>query len=230
MTLSVLAPVASPPEIGGEGLPYWIAGLLASVIILLLVYIFLRDRDLRHRINEFLSGAKKRVKRAQLRLRLKRERRRRTEALADLGRTAWSLRVPGEAYDSCYANLTLLEKDERTKKAELQEVMNGVLEARKRLDEIAPGPGGRTAKSASPEQLEEIRKLKKSLRLGERKIRAGQAVLRTIEEKRLEQFIDLGDLVDEARPDVPELLAVFVRIDKHGRAILHYMNELEKFL
>jgi hypothetical protein len=230
MTPFVLALAASPPEIGGEGLPYWIAGLLASIIILLLVFIFLRDRDLRHRINEFLSGAKKRVKRAQLRLRLKRERKRRTEALADLGRTAWSIRVPGEAYDSCYANLSLLEKDERAKKAELQEVLNGVLDARKRLDGIVAAAGGRTAKSASPEQREEVRRLKKSLRLGERKIRTGQAVLRGIEERRREQFIDLGDLLDEARPDAPELLAVFVRIDKHGRAILHYMNELENFL
>ena len=97
MTPLVSAQAADAAELARKGLPYWLAGLLASVIVLLLVFIFLRDRDLRYRINEFLSGAKRRVKRAQLRLKLKRERKRRADALAELGRKSWAARLAGEA-------------------------------------------------------------------------------------------------------------------------------------
>ena len=76
---------------------------------------------------------------------------------------------------------------------------------------------------------EEERRLKKSLREGERKIRAGREELRAIEERKAEQFADLGGLVDVARPDAPDYLGVYVLIDKHNRVILHLMNELEKF-
>jgi hypothetical protein len=225
-----LARAAAVPEIAREGLPYWIAGLLTSVIVLLLVFIFLRDRDLRLRINEFFSGAKKGVKRARLRLRLTRERKRRTEALAELGRAAWSVRLGGEAYESCLANLAILEKEGRATQTELQEVLTGVLNARKRQDEISAAAGGRSGNATSSGLREEAPRLKKSEREGERKIRAGQAVLRSIEERRAAQFVELGDLVEQARPDAAEFLGTFVRIDKHNRTILHYMNELEKFL
>lgn len=230
MTPFVSVQGAGVPEIAREGLPYWMAGLLVSVIVLLLVFILLRDRDLRHRVNEFLSGAKKRVKRAQLRLKLKRERKRRTEALGELGRKAWAARPEGEAYESCLANLAILEKDARAKQAELQETLTGLLELRKRQDEIDISGGGRSGLKADPGLREEERRLKKGVREGERKIRAGRAELRAIEERRAEQFIELGSLVDEARPDSPEFLGTYVQIDKHNRVILHFMNELEKFL
>lgn len=230
MTPLASAQASGVAEIAREGLPYWMAGLLASVIVLLLVFIFLRDRDLRHRVNEFLSGAKKRVKRAQLRLKLKREQKRRTEALAELGRKAWAVRLPGEAYDPFHANLAILERDGRAKQSELQEVLTKVLEIRKRQDEIAAAAGGRPQKPAALGLRDEARQLKKSARDGEGKIRAGQAVLKTIEERKAEQFIELGDRVDAARPDVPEFLASYVQVDKHNRLILHHMNELEKFL
>ena len=223
------AQAAGVPEIAREGLPYWLAGLLASVIILLLVFIFLRDRAFRHRLNEFLSGAKKRVKRAQLRLRLNRERKRRTDALAELGRRAWAVRLPGEAFESYHANLALLEKDGRAKQAELQEILTRVLEARKRQDGISAASGRRAGRSADPVHREEIRRLRKIAREGERKIRAGQSVLREIEGRKTEQLVELGDRVDSARPDAAEFLDSYVQIDKHNRLILHHMNELEKY-
>ncbi len=223
------AQAAGVPEIAREGLPYWLAGLLLSVIVLLLVFIFLRDRGLRHRVNEFLSGAKKRVKRAQLRLKLKREQKRRTETLGDLGRKAWADRLPGEAYESCHANLALLDKEARGRQAEMQAILTGVLELRKRLDEIGGAAGDGPEKDAGSDVKEEEKRLKKALREAERKIRAGREELRAIEEKKAEQFADLGGLVDVARPDAPDYLGVYVLIDKHNRVILHLMNELEKF-
>lgn len=72
-------------SVAREGLPYWIFYLLLCLILLLFAFIFLRDKDLRLRLNEFLSGAKKRMKRTQMRIRLKRENKRKTDLLKELG-------------------------------------------------------------------------------------------------------------------------------------------------
>ncbi len=230
MTAIDSAQGAGIPEIAREGLPYWLAGLLTGVIVLLLVFIFLRDKDLRHRVNEFLSGAKKRVKRAQLRLKLKRERKRRTDAIAELGRKAWAAKPAGEAYESSFANLAILAKETGARQAELQETLTGVLALSKRLDEVEASAGGRPGKKADPARVDEARRLKKEIREAERRIRAGRVELRRLEERRTEQFVELGNLVDGARPDLPEFLGTYVQIDKHNRTILHLMNELEKFI
>ncbi len=49
----------TPPPGSQEGLPYWILWFLLCIILLLLAFIFLRDKDLRQRLNRFLFGAKK---------------------------------------------------------------------------------------------------------------------------------------------------------------------------
>ncbi|MFW6132157.1 MAG: hypothetical protein ACOC5F_06145, partial [Candidatus Aminicenantaceae bacterium] len=47
-----------PPETLKEGLPFWIFWLLLCVILLLTAFIFLRDKDLRKRLNNFFFNTK----------------------------------------------------------------------------------------------------------------------------------------------------------------------------
>jgi hypothetical protein len=238
--MTILFVAASPPgaEIAREGLPTWIFYLLLSLILLLVVFIFLRDRDLRERLDAFFSGAKKRVQRARLRNRLRREKRRRTETLAELGRKAWAARLPGEAYESFHANLALLEKDGSAKQAELQSIVSRALDLRKRHEEArrmakrAKNPGISEEGAAGPDSREfriEERRLKKDIAACEKEIRSGQAYLRSVEQRKREQFIELGNLVDLSRPESQDFVGLYVQVDKHNRNILHYMNEIEKF-
>lgn len=84
--LGIIFSRQAPPPGSNEGLPYWIFWLLLCVIFLLVVFIFLRDKDLRRRLNLFFFGAKKKLIKIRLQARLKREYRRKTEILKNLGK------------------------------------------------------------------------------------------------------------------------------------------------
>jgi chromosome segregation ATPase len=79
----------SPPPGSNEGLPYWTFWLLLFAILLLVVFIFLRDKDLRRRLNLFFFGAKKKLIKIRLQARLRRESRRKSDVLRNLGKKIW---------------------------------------------------------------------------------------------------------------------------------------------
>lgn len=226
------------PTIAREGLPYWILWLLLCIILLLLAFIFLRDKELRERLNEFLSGARKRMKRTQLRIRLNREKRRKSELVKALGRAAWTAKVPDEKYQPFIRHLDQLEKQSAERQAELKGIMFLIFELQKKQDdakqtkkrllnlkEDGQHPDNHELNAAR----EEERSLKKEIKDGERKIRAGQQALKAIDRQKADEFLRLGTLVDEGRPEQKEFLGLYVQIDKLNRKILHYMNEIEKF-
>jgi chromosome segregation ATPase len=73
-----------------EGLPFWLFWFLLCVILLLLAFIFLRDKKLRRRLSAFLSGARRRMLRLRLQARLKKESLKKAAFWMELGKKAWS--------------------------------------------------------------------------------------------------------------------------------------------
>jgi predicted PurR-regulated permease PerM len=59
--LSSLFSSQVPPPGAREGLPYWIFYTLLCIILLLVTFIFLRDKDLRQRLNSFFFSAKRQL-------------------------------------------------------------------------------------------------------------------------------------------------------------------------
>lgn len=114
----------TPPPGSQEGLPYWILWFLLCVILLLFSFIFLRDKDLRQRLNQFLFGAKKRLIKFRLHTRLKIARRKIADVYRELGQKAWeeNLDVP----ESEKLSRTLHKLDE--KKVLLHEDLESTLE------------------------------------------------------------------------------------------------------
>ena len=84
--------LAQSPTAAGvsEGLPFWLLWFLLCVILLLVVFIFLRDKDLRRRISAFLSGAKRHMLRLRLQAKLKKEREKKIALWRELGKQAWN--------------------------------------------------------------------------------------------------------------------------------------------
>lgn len=84
--------LAQPPPAAGisEGLPFWLLWFLLCVILLLVVFIFLRDKDLRRRISAFLSGAKRHMLRLRLQAKLRKEREKKAALWRELGKQAWN--------------------------------------------------------------------------------------------------------------------------------------------
>jgi len=77
----------------GEGIPYWLFWLLLSFIFLLVFFIFLRDKELRRKLDHFFFHTKKRLIRLRHQRRLRRETAKRERLIKDMGQKAWEERV-----------------------------------------------------------------------------------------------------------------------------------------
>jgi chromosome segregation ATPase len=105
------------------------------VILLLLLFIFLRDRGLRRRLSSFLAGARRRSVLLQLKYNLKKERQNKEKALQRLGEKAWDADIPFEGAQSIR---TALEEGVKERDAAQMEWKNAFTEAEglhKRLED-----------------------------------------------------------------------------------------------
>ncbi len=168
--LAHLSSQQTPPPDPSQGLPYWIFWLLLCIILLLVAFIFLRDKDLRRRLNLFLFGAKKKLIKIRLQARLKRERRKKSEILKALGMRIWEndIKIPKEVKISqelkkLQQNKESLEKeseDALVKTKELEEDLEKFM--RKHQDLLDEQM---LAKRPCQEKLESIRNEEKSLEI-----------------------------------------------------------------
>ena len=100
-----------PPAGAAEGLPFWLLWFLLFVILLLVAFIFLRDKDLRRRISAFLSGARRHMLRLRIRVKLKREQERKAALWRELGKQAWSKDVQASCIEEECAKLSVLDRE-----------------------------------------------------------------------------------------------------------------------
>jgi len=112
----------NPAAIPAEGLPTWMFYLLVCVILLLLVFIFLRDKDLRRRLSAFLSSAKRKMVRFRLQARVKKEKARKTQLWLELGKAAWSEDLPLESAADVRQRLAALEEERQARQVEWQDL------------------------------------------------------------------------------------------------------------
>jgi DNA repair exonuclease SbcCD ATPase subunit len=84
---------------------------LLCVILLLVAFIFLRDKDLRRRISVFLSGARRHMARLRLQVRLKKEREKKTALWREMGKLAWNADVRTDCTAGECAKLSGLEDE-----------------------------------------------------------------------------------------------------------------------
>jgi chromosome segregation ATPase len=114
MTLLPLASAfqeAAPSESVPEGLPFWLLWFLLCVILLLIVFIFLRDKDLRRKISSFLSGARRHMIRLRLQVKLRKEKGRKAALWRELGKVAWSEDVRAPCIEEECGKLAGLEEE-----------------------------------------------------------------------------------------------------------------------
>jgi len=225
-------------SVAREGLPYWIFYLLLCLILLLLAFIFLRDKDLRIRLNEFLSGAKKRMKRTQMRIRLKRENKRKADHLKELGQRAWMEKLSLPRIESHFRTLEHLDRERAEKQAELKDTLARIIELQKKISDAGQAPrrlrkreneGEPPARPMRHAAKNEERQFRKEIRESDKKIREGQEFLKSIEIWKNEQFVGIGTILDDGRTEHKDFLGIYVQIDKLNRKILHYINEIDKF-
>jgi len=102
---------ALPAAEAGEGLPFWLLWFLLCVILLLVAFIFLRDKDLRRRISSFLSGARRHMVRLRIQAKLKREKEKKAALWRELGKLAWAEDVGASCIEEECRKLAGLEEE-----------------------------------------------------------------------------------------------------------------------
>lgn len=224
-------------EISPQGLPFWTLWLLLCVILMLVAFIFLRDKDLRHRLDFFLSGAKRRMKRTRMQMRLNKAKHKRSDLLRELGRLCWTSRLSIPRTASLLLEIDGWEEKRLDRQSGLKTALSKVLELQRQTEESrARGRSlaklKETGHEADPRELHRIReeqkRIRREIRAQDRKIRGDQAAVKHLDFEKGVRLEALGDLADEARPAEPEFQGLYVEIDTVNRSILHYLNEIEK--
>jgi len=111
MTLPVSPLQAQVSAEAARGLPFWMLWLFLCVILFLVVFIFLRDKDLRRRISSFLSGARRHMIRLRLQVKLKKEKEKKAALWRELGKLAWDEDVQASCIDEDCGKLAGLEEE-----------------------------------------------------------------------------------------------------------------------
>lgn len=107
--MQLIAFQAQPP-FQKEGLPYWLFWFLLCIILLLLAFIFLRNKQLRMRLSYFLAGARRRSLLLQLKFNLKKERQKRENLLRQIGERAWDEDIQISGGEHIRAELKALQE------------------------------------------------------------------------------------------------------------------------
>jgi len=105
-----------------EGLPYWIFWFLLSIIVLLVIFIFLRDKTLRQRLNQFLFRTKQKLVRLRLQKNLAGEKKKKIGYLHELGQTARAKKIRLPEDEKLIKKITSLEKSMISRKKETKTI------------------------------------------------------------------------------------------------------------
>ena len=194
-----------------EGLPYWILWFLLCIILLLVAFIFLRDKDLRQRLSLSLYGPRQRLNRLALQARLGREQRKRSALLEDLGRTARDHKFRPKNSSGLLNRLAELEdklslgrKDVRRVSAKMESLQASVKPARRK----GPAAG-------------------KSIKIERKKLQKILAELTPLERQQDLLLQELGHLVLAERPGREAFLPLYAQIGLADEAIAEIRGNID---
>lgn len=118
-----------------DGLPYWIFWFLLCIILLLLIFIFLRDKELRQRLNSFLVRIKRQLIKIRLKSRLKKEQHEKTRLLITLGKKVWNENIFDDKGSETREKLEKLEKEKQSLEKELENINSRIDSLKVNLEE-----------------------------------------------------------------------------------------------
>jgi chromosome segregation ATPase len=119
-----------------EGLPYWIFWLLLCIIILLLAFIFLRNKDMRRRLDSFFSGIKKNLIKIRLHSILKRENMKQENFILEIGQKCWEEGIEISTGEAVLSKLASMEEILSAKRSEQKEREKKIQDLKKTLEKV----------------------------------------------------------------------------------------------
>jgi chromosome segregation ATPase len=204
-----LVAIQAAPSIQREGLPFWIFWFLLCFILLLVFFIFLRDKRLRMRLSAFLAGARRRSVLLQLKFKLKRERQGKATVLIKLGEKAWDedVRVPGS--ETLHAQLRDLLEERDDAQEEWKNTLAELERWHVRLEEtVALFKKKRDVEAALKKPFDDLMKQKRDEEKALKRLARDREIERQIDEIRRDR--------DETRKKINEHTAAIKAIEAEG--------------
>lgn len=233
----------TPPPGSQEGLPYWILWFLLCIILLLLAFIFLRDKDLRHRLNRFLFGAKKKLIKFRLQARLKMAKRKKGELHRELGQKVWDECLDVQGAEKISVTLAKLMESKASLLDELVEAENTIKDIDLSLKELKEQliieedeekslndknqEEGKLIKKGGDKNKKETDELKKEINEWERNKVRVQEKIEKIEKRTIPLFENLGVLADHTRLEQKTLLLNYSQLDRNRKRITDIEQQLK---
>jgi chromosome segregation ATPase len=206
------------PSLQKEGLPYWIFWFLLCVILLLLFFIFLRNKQLRMRLSSFLAGARRRSLLLQLRIKIKKEGQKKADLLKKLGAKAWDEDIPVEGSEHIRAELEALFEKKNVRQAEWKRAFSELEKLHKKLADSVRAHEEKI-KGQKDEKLpfDDLMKRKKD---------EEKALKKAIQGREMErQVVEVGRHREETQKRIDEFEAGIKEIEAEGRS---ERREIEK--
>ncbi len=139
MKTSLLIEFASQnqPSVPGEGMSFWVFWFLLSVILLLVFFIFLREKRLRQKLNLFFSRATRGFIKSRLQARLKKENQKKAELIRELGEETRKQGISVEESKEIDGELKKLEDNMSASQAEMQDMASKIATFKNQLEETS---------------------------------------------------------------------------------------------
>jgi hypothetical protein len=203
------------PDPAREGLPFWLFWLLLSIILLLVFFIFLRNKDLRLRLSWFLAGPKRRMLHLRLQAKIKKERGKKTGLWKDLGQAAWEGNIRAEGTAEVFRSLKALEDELNS----AQMAWHGIYTKIDNLEKAGIGAG------PVPQETEEARSAEiRDLNLQKEGVQERIVKIKKASEIHYES---LGKLLDQTRFERVELALFYFQLDRADKVIRDLQAKIE---
>lgn len=195
------------PSLQREGLPYWIFWFLLCIILLLVFFIFLRDKQLRMRLSSFLAGAKRRSILIQLKIKLKKERQKRPDLWKKLGEKAWDEDIPIEGSEYIRAELEALFEKKNAGQAEWKKAFAEAERLHKKLEDSVRAHSEKAEEQKAQKlPFDELMKRKKEEEKALKKVRQDREIERQVDEIKREKE-EIQRRIDEFEDKIKEIKA-----------------------
>jgi len=206
---------------------------LLCIILLLVVFIFLRDKQLRMRISAFLAGARRRSVIIRLKFQLKKERQKRGSLLCELGKRAWEQGIPVRDSDFLQTELTKLVERKKTSQMEWKkaldelERLNQQLEMARRSHVENVKSEEADLKDLEAEARRERHDLEKAIHYWSKLKERLEHRIKSIEAQEEALFYSLGKNLEEARVSHQQLDSLYSQIDTINQRISTLLHRIE---
>lgn len=195
------------PSLPREGLPYWIFWLLLCLVVLLLFFIFLRDKALRMRLSAFLAGARRRSILIRLRIKIKKENQKKGDLLQKLGAKAWDEDISVNGSGHVCAELEALFERKNTFQAEWKRGFAELEKLHKKLeDSIRAHEEKINAEKAQKQPFDDLMKRKNGEEKALKKVGRDREIERQVDEVRREKEV-VQKSIDEFEDRISEIEA-----------------------